>query len=303
MRLALFCCWLRAPNNELIKFRSSPCRSDFLSFLLLQLNDMAEPAGLTIGVVALASLFNNAVECFEFVQLGRKFGKNFQTSQLKLDNARLRLSRWGKSLGLDDNIEHTVSLEERFGSDPTVKQAEALLGQILELFAEAEGVSNKYKSRTTAEDSSLVTCNPQTDLDPAMAELHHKMRQLAIERQNRSSVRQKAKWALYEEKQFRRLIEDITELVNSLVELFPTSQQSQRSLCEIEVSTINGNEGTPVLREIAAVQDKYLADAFTKAMDNTGGSHHVVFSGSNNNGLQVGHNSGIMKGFTFGQGS
>lgn len=264
---------------------------------------MAEPAGLTIGVVALAGLFNNAVECFEFVQLGRKFGKDFQTSQLKLDNARLRLSRWGKSLGLDDNIEHTVSLEERFESDPTVKQAEALLGQILELFAEAEGVSNKYKSRTTAEDSSLVTCNPQTDLDPAMAELHHKMRQLAIERQNRSSVRQKAKWALYEEKQFRRLIEDITELVNSLVELFPTSQQSQRSLCEIEVSTINGNEGTPVLREIAAVQDKYLADAFTKAMDNTGGSHHVVFSGSNNNGLQVGHNSGIMKGFTFGQGS
>lgn len=54
---------------------------------------MAEAAGLAASVIALAGLFNNTVECFEFIQLGRNFGKNFQTSQLKLDNARLRLSR------------------------------------------------------------------------------------------------------------------------------------------------------------------------------------------------------------------
>jgi hypothetical protein len=264
---------------------------------------MAETAGLVVGVVALAGLFNNTVECFEFVQLGRTFGKSFQTSQLKLDNARLRLSRWGKSLDLDDDVRDTVSLQGRFGSAANVKHAEALLGQIVELFAEAEGVSNKYKSRTEPQDGSLVVYNPQTDLDPAMAKLHEKMRQLAIERQNRSDVRQKAKWALYQEKQFRRLIEDITELVSDLDDLFPATQQSQRDLCDIEVSTIGEGEGMSALREIAANQDKLLEQAITKATENAERSHHIVFSGSGNTGLQLGHSSGTMSGFSFGRGS
>ncbi|CAG5138832.1 uncharacterized protein ALTATR162_LOCUS448 [Alternaria atra] len=266
-------------------------------------NDMAEAAGLVVGVVALAGLFNNTVECFEFVQLGRTFGKDFQTSQLKLDSARLRLSRWGKSLSLDSNVPDTVSLQGRVGSEANVKHAEALLGQIVELFAEAEGVSSRYRGRTEPQDGSLAVYDPQTDLDPAMAKLHEKMRQLAIERQNRSGVRQKARWALYQEKQFRRLIEDITELVNDLDNLFPATQQSQRELCDIEVSAIGEDQDISVLREIAAAQDKLLEQAITKAAESAGKSHHIVFSGSGNTGLQLGHNSGTMSGFTFGRGS
>jgi len=264
---------------------------------------MVETAGLVGGVVALTGLFNNTVECFEFIQLGRTFGKSFETSQLKLDNARLRLSRWGKSLSLNDNIQDTVSLQGRFESEATVKHAEALLGQIVELFAEAEGVSNRYKSQTAPQDDSLAVHDPQTDLDPAMAKLHDKMRQLAIERQKRSGVRQKAKWALYQEKQFRRLIEDITELVDSLVELFPATQQTQRELCDREVSAIGEGEGISVLKEIAAAQDRLLEQAIKKATVGADRSHHIVFSGSGNTGLQLGYNSGTMSGITIGKGS
>jgi WD40 repeat protein len=279
---------------------ASPTPLPFLVLLLslFQQAKMAETAGLVVGVVALASLFNNTVECFEFVQLGRTFGKSFQTSQLKLDNARLRLSRWGKSLDLDDDVQDTVSLQGRFGSAANVKHAEALLGRIIELFTEAEGISNKYKSRAEPPDGSLVVYDLQTDLDPAMAKLHDKMRQLAIERQNRSGVRQKDKWALYQEKQFRRLIGDITELVSDLDDLFPATQQTQRELCDMEVSALGEGEGMSVLREIAADQDKLLEQAITKATENTERSHHIVFSGSGNTGLQLGHNSGIMSGFS-----
>ena len=261
---------------------------------------MAEAAGLTIGVVALASLFNNAIQCFEFVQLGRNFGKNFQTSQLKLDNARLRLSRWGSSLGLSDNLHDAQSLEERF-SPQTIAQAKALLSQILELFGEAESVSDKYKSRAKASDGRLMTYNPQTDLDSATTDLHNKMRQLSVERQNRTSLRQKTKWALYEEKSFRRLIEDVTELTHSLVELFPAIQEVQQTLCDHEVSTIGANEAIPALKEIAAEQDKLLEDAMLKAANNTSGIHNIVFSGSNNTGFQLAHNSGTISGITFGK--
>jgi hypothetical protein len=260
---------------------------------------MAETAGLVVGVVALAGLFNN-------VQLGRTFGKSFQTSQLKLDNARLRLSRWGKSLGLNEDIRDTASLQGRYGSEAAVKHAEALLGQIIDLFAEAEGASTKYKTRTPElQGPSLAAYNPKTDLDPAPATLHAKMRQLAIARQSRSGVRQKAKWALYQEKQFRRLIEDITELVDGLVALFPAAQLAQRELCDAEVAAIDvgGAEAMAVLREVAAAQDTLLEQAIVRAADGAGTSHHIVFSGSGNVGLQVGHNSGTMSGFTFGKGS
>jgi hypothetical protein len=259
---------------------------------------MAETAGLVVGIVALAGLFNNAVECFDFVQLGRSFGKDFQTSQLKLDNARLRLSRWGKSLRLDDKIEHTASLHRYFDSESTIKHAEALLGQIIELFADAEGVSNKYKSRT---NGSSATFDSQCDLDPGLTTLHQKMRQLALNRQNRAGMRQKARWALYQEKHFRRLIEDITELVNDLEKLFPATQQIQRELADAEVLTIGDGASIAILKEIAAEQDTMLEQAIIKAAEHAGGTtYNIAFSGSGNTGLQVGHSTGTIM---FGRGA
>ncbi|KAF2196193.1 small s protein [Delitschia confertaspora ATCC 74209] len=264
---------------------------------------MAEVAGLTVGVIALAGLFNNTIECFEFIQLGRNFGKNFQTSQLKLDNARLRLSRWGYSLGLNDNIQDEQSLPQRFSSCQNIHQASALLRQIDDLFADAEGVSEKYKNRAKVGEGSLTTYDPRTDLEPANANLHIKLRELSIARQNRTGLRKKARWALYEEKRFRRLIEDINELVNDLVELFPASRTSQQQLCEEEVSEIGRQEGISVLRDIAAEQDKDLEEALAKVASDARGSQNVVFSGNNNTGFQLGYNSGSISGFTFGRGS
>ncbi|USP79636.1 hypothetical protein yc1106_06910 [Curvularia clavata] len=264
---------------------------------------MTEAAGLAVSAVALASLFNNTIECFEFVQLGCTFGKSFQTSQLKLDNARLRLSRWGKSLGLDDqDVRESTSLKRNLASKENVGQAEALLGQIVELFVEAEGVSEKYKSRK-APQGSLAVYNPQTDLDPSGAKLHEKMRQLSIERQNCSGIRKKAKWALYQEKQFRRLIEDITDLVDGLENLFPAAQPSRRQLCDAEVSILEeGLEGEAmsVLKDITAAQDKLLEQAITESGAK---SYHIAFSGNGNCGFQLGHNSGTISGITFGRDS
>ncbi|KAL9588320.1 MAG: hypothetical protein Q9179_008005, partial [Wetmoreana sp. 5 TL-2023] len=68
------------------------------------------------------------------------------------------------------------------------------------------------------------------------------MRDLSIKRQNQTPLRQKAKWAFYEEKHFKRLIEDITSLVNDLIELFPAAQESQKQLCKTEVAEISAKE-------------------------------------------------------------
>ena len=208
-----------------------------------------EPVGFTIGVLGLCGLFSNAIDCFEYIQLGRNFSKSFQTCLLKLDNARLRLSRWGKSVGLAGDAKDISSLREIFASAEDRRKTEAILGQILVLFADAEGILNKFKSRAKADDKRLIVCGAEEQLVPAISTLHHKMRDIAIKRQNSTGVRQKAKWALYEEKHFTGLIENITHLVDSLVELFPVAQVSQHPL---------GTGGTlPVPEDVTAGLDKH----------------------------------------------
>ncbi len=89
--------------------------------------------------------------------------------------------------------------------------------------------------------------------------------------------------------------------MDSLINLFPATQQAQRELCDREVSAIREGEGLSVLKEIAAAQDKMLEQAIAKATASVNKSHHIVFSGSHNQGVQVGYNSGPMSGFTFGR--
>ncbi|ORY18352.1 prion-inhibition and propagation-domain-containing protein [Clohesyomyces aquaticus] len=209
-----------------------------------------EAGGLAVGLVALASLFNNAVDCFEYVQLGRSFGTNFQTSLLKLDNARLRLSRWGQAVGLSGNLEEVQSLQEATVQKEDIAKAERLLGQIMELFADTEKISTKYKRSVKLDDSSLTILN---------------MRKLSIKRQNGTKLLQKVKWALYEEKHFKRLIEDIINLVGDLLEVFLAVKQEQLKLCEMEVSEI-GVECLSVLIDIVRSQDKDLEAAISAAM-------------------------------------
>ena len=154
----------------------------------------------------------------------------------------------------------------------------------------------------TINDGGRAVFSVQTDLDSAGTSLHSRMRDLTLKRQNHTNLRQKAKWALYEENAFRRLIEDITELVTSLTELFSDNQVSQKGLCDEEVATIATDEHSKyLLKEIAAEHDPLLEAAISKATNNAASTHNIVFSGSHNAGFQLAHNSGTISGLQFGK--
>jgi len=253
-----------------------------------------ESTGLAIGALGLASLFNNVVDCFEYVQIGRSFGKSFQTSLLKLDIARLRLSRWGQAVGLV-HLDDIQSLDGTKLSPQDIPGANKILGQIEELFADTEGISKRFMQHAPV-DQSLALYDSTTDLEETAASLHKKMRDLAIRRQSKAGLRQKAKWALYEEKHLTRLIEDITTLVDSLVTMFPAAEAAQKILCDVEVSEMNVENSLPLLKGAAADQDKLLSDAISKAIGSPSSqSYNVSFAG-NNWGFQLGYNAGIISG-------
>jgi hypothetical protein len=224
-----------------------------------------EAGGLAVGILALAGLFNNAVDCFEYVQLSRNLGTNFQTSLLKLDNARLRLSRWGQAVGLSGDLTSAQSLQEATVQEKDIADAERVLGQILELFANAEEISARYKRSAELDDSNTAVIDVRTDMDALGESLHSKMRKLCIKRQNGTTLRHKLKWALYEQKHFEKLLEDIMDLVNALPEMFPATKQKQFQLCETEISGFIRDE-LSVLIDIVQSQDKDLKAAISAEM-------------------------------------
>jgi hypothetical protein len=227
---------------------------------------MAEAVGLIVGGVGLASLFTTCIDCFEYVQLGRQFGTNYQRSLLKLDIVKLRLSRWADAVN-DSQQHYNVAI----GSTSEASKVQEILSEIIELFANAEKVSAKYKMR--AKPGDLVAYNADADLEPDLRSMHNKMRELAIKRQKRSSFAQKAAWALYEEKHFHRLIEDVTTLVDGLVELFPATRGRLQQLSLEEAQEIEEEPCLVILEEATGDIDPLLQTSVQQAL--TGREGHI----------------------------
>ncbi|OCT45308.1 Heterokaryon incompatibility protein s [Cladophialophora carrionii] len=249
---------------------------------------MAEAAGLVVGAVSLAGLFTNCVDCFEYVQMGRNFGKNYQRCLLKLDVVKLRLSRWAEAVNNSSNS-HQAAID----TTRKAQQVGEILGEIIELFADAERVSAKYKAKASGDE--LVVYNPENELEPDILSVHRKMRALALKRQKRSSFTQKAAWALYEEKHFRRLIEDVTTLVDALLELFPATQERQRQLSAEEAEEMREERRLDALEDATEGVDQLLQNSVQHAIASQSGHTFSENLAMDNSRVRYGdeHASGV----------
>src|SRR4051794_37650955 len=120
---------------------------------------MAEIFGIVAGTLNIAALFNNCLDCFEYIQLGRHFGRDYQTCQLRLDIAKARLGRWGQAININE--------DPRFATDVPADNSAQLVHSILEevtlLFLAAYKTSKRYEA--SAEQQDLVLCKDD-DMKP-----------------------------------------------------------------------------------------------------------------------------------------
>lgn len=242
-----------------------------------------------------SQLLKNVVAYFGSIQMGQDFGKNFQNSLLKLGVIRLRLTRWSQSVGLA-NLNDTQSLENVKISSKDIPMVKELLSRIMESFEDAERASNRIKKR----NPSVGVLNPAKELDETAASLYEKMDTLVKTRQGDVELEEQPELIVYEEKNFTRLIEDISDSVNDLIELFPAVEEAQRKLCEEEVSELNSNESSlSLLKEAAEGQDNMLSKTVTKVIQSTTTyTNSVVFQGTNS-GFQIGNNKGRISNVRF----
>jgi hypothetical protein len=222
---------------------------------------MAEPFGIVSGAVSIATAFTACVDCFEYVKLGRRFGRDFQTSQLSLTCARLRLSRWGAAVRIYDDPQ----LGNPNATPDELQAAKSTLFQILLLFENSADISKKYRLRATSSDD--LSEFSVGDLDPVSAALDNKMRDIVSRRQKGASILKMTKWALFDGSEFARLIDNITRLINDLETLFPASQQQVRAAL-VRSDILELPQGEQYLRLLARISqgvDSLLGEAANQA--------------------------------------
>lgn len=187
---------------------------------------MAETA---LGVLGLLGLFSTAVDCFEYVRIAKTFERDFATSQLKLDGARIRLSRWGAALGIQANSKLTIP-------KPDYEHAELVLKHLEGIFAQAQSKSKIFARPGIQEFEVGELVPPQSVVH---AGLMTKIRE-RINRERPVSSFEKGKWALYKKKELDDLVENIVELVDQLERILPMSLGSDKlqSLVKSEVEDV-----------------------------------------------------------------
>ncbi|RYP64180.1 hypothetical protein DL771_008871 [Monosporascus sp. 5C6A] len=181
---------------------------------------------------------SHACRDYEYIHLGRRLGADFEHCLVKLDNARLRLSRWAEAVGLGQVDEDTKSSRDTKITESDIPHAKRLLEAIL--------LDACYNAEKANNDRSLVMLSAETDLSSAGVFLLEKTCEIDKKRQSGLYTRQKAMWALH----------DGTHCKLGLLE---------KALVDKE--TLGLNKSLQVLKDVIETQDKTLAsalDAFPK---------------------------------------
>ena len=221
-----------------------------------------EPVSLSVSVVALLSLFDSALNCFKHVKVAKSFGSDYQTYVLRIQNLRLRLSRWGEAVGLGKKSAAVGQPTTSALSESEVKQAEVVVGHIIRLFSDTEELAAKYAGK----QSDLVVMDEDADGLRDVGKLCQKIRDICLRRQRESSVVTKAKWSLFSKDKFIELVGNIQSLIEDLVNLFPTETRvsMEQNLCDQEARQLRGEKALPTLQTLALTQDVRLAEAIAK---------------------------------------
>jgi hypothetical protein len=147
-----------------------------------------ELVSLAVSVTTLARLLETARDGFRYVRVGKEFGIDFQTLSLQLDNAQLWISKWGGTVDLVSHTSATTKLQNTPVPPEGITRGEAVLGQIVLLFQEAENITKKFPAKHSAEAGMEFDT-----IMTATRTLHTWMRDIRHQRQRDTSVSQKCK--------------------------------------------------------------------------------------------------------------
>ncbi|KAI8630285.1 heterokaryon incompatibility protein s [Xylariaceae sp. FL1651] len=229
---------------------------------------MAETFGVVAGALSVAALFNNCVGCFEYIQFGRHFAEDFERCQLKVDVARTRLSRWGQAVAINHDLRFATASPD----DKSVQQVQDILEQIDELFQSLNRASKRYARR--AEKNDIESLQVQS-MQPVAQKLHRRLGVIVAQRQKGTSFIKKAAWALYDRKNFEKLVNEMTGFIDNLEKLYPAREGARRKLVQMEIEEVDDEPSLDALQKAAENTDSVLSEGVANKLKTYGGRNYA----------------------------
>ena len=229
---------------------------------------MAEVFGVVTGALSVLTLFNSCLDGFKYIQLGRHFADDYETCQLRLDIAGMRLGRWGAAAQIAEKPEFASPTP----TDRSTQLARAVLEKIELLFLSAQqkskhydqvqavGVEDRLKDGQNHQGQGLVAVLDEGRMEPVRRALHGRLRDITHKRKKQTSFCKKAAWALYDGQSLKDIVDSITTFVDDLEKLFPAEDAARRTLAAFEIKDMD-DFALVALYEAAQGVDQTLAEA------------------------------------------
>ncbi|KAH6686354.1 prion-inhibition and propagation-domain-containing protein [Plectosphaerella plurivora] len=220
-----------------------------------------EVFGAIAGSLSIAAMFNNCVTCFEYIQLGRNFGRDYELSQLRLDAARVRLSRWGEAVNVNQDVRFSSTADV---DDPDIELARDIFHGIAHCIQTVASASKRYETGGTRAGrvADLAVFSPD-EMTAAGQALHERATGVATRRRSGTTVLKRMRWALYEGKAFDATLSQIRSLVDDLEAIFPV-EAACRQLAETEVEELTNDPASFAALHDSAADIDPLVHNFTE---------------------------------------
>lgn len=178
-----------------------------------------EPISLTIGAVALASLFSLCVQCFDLIEVGRNLGLDYELLIVKLSIEKRRLMIWGEAVGI---LRPDQDRDQLLDEPETHQLVERILMNIQKIFHDANALQSKYGLEKASDEqaiptvaiegsvicSSLFENSPLAQFQKRVSGFHQK-----------AGLMTKTRWAICDNSKFVRLITNLKDLLDGLHEI------------------------------------------------------------------------------------
>ncbi|KAI3532314.1 small s protein [Colletotrichum abscissum] len=204
--------------------------------------------GVVEGIGAasgLAGLFNTAITWFDYVLVAKQAAPRLQSLLVKLDDAQLRMTRWGKAAGLtglriedDDSLKSSDAFQL---DDEQEEQAIRTFSTVAALFEECQKLCHRERKGRSEDDPSVQEneINPfgaaGPNWNPMHRYLHGKMRDIIDGRRNKVPVTQRVKFAIYKKEHLEKFIKDINDHIDALYRIYNPPVEEQDALGKAEL--------------------------------------------------------------------
>ncbi|KAK4074428.1 hypothetical protein Purlil1_12968 [Purpureocillium lilacinum] len=205
---------------------------------------------------SLLAKLNNVVDCFNYVQFSRNFDGDFEKCQLKLDIARLRLDRCCETITLDRG--------RHFVDESGHKSQEA--DEILELLQLRFKIALRTSKQHIRSNPGSGGTLQDKDLPEVARKLHHRLRDMAGQTQNREDAATKVMLTMYKDKDFDNLLDEITNLLADLEDELVPPTGARLRLPEQEAIDGMDEHSLRMLANAAAGTDQSLSEAAMKQL-------------------------------------